>query len=100
MVVIGVFMPSTFDYIPVMIKVERFHNLSINQINEKLRKSKDKREYERWICIKCSIEGLTVAFIAALLNRNEQTIRDWIVDFNRDGEKGLSRHSPPGQKKN
>jgi transposase len=82
-----------------MIKVTDFHGMSSKDIKQKVRKSKDTRQYERWLCIHFSMEGLSVPEIAKLLFRNEDTVREWIESFNREGIKGLERESPPGSEK-
>jgi transposase len=84
-----------------MTKVEQFHGMSLEDIKKQVRKCKDTRKYERWLCISHSIKGYSVSEIADLLFRNEQTIREWIEAFNREGAKGLERISPSGiEKKN
>ena len=83
-----------------MIRVEHFHNLTKQDIKQRIRKCKVTREHERLVCIKSSMEGLDVPMIATILCRDEQTIREWIHTFNTEGEIGLLRESPPGLKKN
>lgn len=82
-----------------MLKITNFNGMTENEIKKKVTKSKDIREYERWICINSSIKGLSPPDIAQIINRDEKTIRKWITDFNSYGEKGLKRISPQGKKK-
>jgi len=82
-----------------MIRVEHFHGMSTDDIDQSLRESKNSRDHERWVCIRSSIHGLSVSDIASILSRNEKTVREWIANFNLEGAKGLLRQSPPGQKK-
>jgi len=82
-----------------MIRVEHFHGMSMEDVKQKVRQSKDTRIFERWLCVSCSMKGQSVTEIAGLLFRNEQCVRDWIESFNRAGPQGLERMSPPGQGK-
>lgn len=84
-----------------MIAVTNFHGLSLKDIKNKIRiNRKDPRMYERWLCINASVEGHSIQTMALLFDRNEDTLREWIKDFNKKGEEGLQRDSPPGAKKN
>jgi len=82
-----------------MIKITNMHGLTKEDIKHKIRKSNDIREHERWICINSCIEGYTAPEIACIIDRDEQTIRDWITGFNEDGIEGLKRENPKGKKK-
>jgi len=82
-----------------MIRVTSFHGMSSKDVKQRVRRSKDTREYERWLCIHFSMEGLTVPEIAKLLFRDENTILEWIESFNQKGIEGLERESPPGSGK-
>ena len=82
-----------------MIKITNFHGMSNKNIKNRIRKSKDIREYERWLCINYSMKGFSVPEIAQMLFRNEKTIREWITNFNLEGPKGIEREHPPGLKK-
>ena len=83
-----------------MITLTHFHGMSKEDIKLKIKESRhDSRMYERWISINCSMEGFTIPQIALMLNRNENTIREWISNFNTDGAEGLFRDSPQGKKK-
>ena len=73
--------------------------MSKDDIKSNMRKDKDPRIYERWVCINCSIEGKTVPEIALILYREEKTIREWIGAFNREGPVGIRSESPTGKKK-
>jgi transposase len=82
-----------------MEKIINLHGMTQDDIKRNIRKSKDIREIERWICINSSLKGLSPPIIADILNRDEKTIREWINNFNEEGITGIKRVSPPGKKK-
>ena len=82
-----------------MITLKHFQGISQEDIKKKIKENRhDSRMYERLVSINCSMAGFTINQIATILNRSEDTIREWISNFQTGGIEGLSRETPPGKK--
>lgn len=83
-----------------MTTITDYHNFTINDFTEKYRKSKTKRESERWIALKMVAMEQDISFIADILGHDKRTIKEWIKRFNENGVEGIMYEPPEGQKKN
>lgn len=57
----------------------------------------NKRTYERFLALALLKEGKTALEVSKLLNRNYQTILNWVTRYNDDGIEALYYKPPPGQ---
>jgi len=82
-----------------MISITNFHEMTIKDFALEYRKSKSKRDAERWLALKLVAQGKHIPEVANILDHQEETIRDWVKAFNDKGREGLLYVEPEGQKK-
>lgn len=80
--------------------ISNFHGMSISDFEKMYKKSKLKRDAERWLTIKLAAKNKNIKEIAEILGHDQRTIQDWVERFNKNGAEGLRFTPPEGSKKN
>lgn len=80
--------------------IYNFHGMSISDFEKMYKKSKLKRDAERWLTIKLAAKNKNIKEIAEILGHDQRTIQEWVDRFNKNGVEGLRYIPPEGSKKN
>ena len=68
-----------------------------DEIEELMKKQKNKRDYERLLAIRLLMSGAKPDDIAEEINRSRATIYNWAELWNKNGLEGLKYKLPPGK---
>lgn len=70
---------------------------TIAEIEEQIKRTKDRRMYERLQTIRLRLMGVSVNQIALTLCRSDKTIRTYLSAYEKNGLDGLTMKRPPGK---
>ena len=72
--------------------------MNIEEIEELMRKQREKRNYERLLAIRMLMNGMKPDDVAEEINRSRATIYNWVALWNQNGWESLKYKAPPGKK--
>jgi transposase len=68
----------------------------VKELNERMKKEKSRRMFERYQTIHLHLQGMTTKQIAGIIQRNEKTVMAYIRAYQEHGLVGLQMNHSPG----
>ena len=78
-------------------RAERYASNDLQAVNRLMKQTKDKRLYERYLCVSLHLSGETPARIAGILQRGTDTVKTYIKKYQAKGLEGLQMQHSPGR---
>ncbi len=74
------------------------NHLGQDEIRERMLKSKERVQYQRWQSIFLTIKGLPADIVAEYVGTTKGTVHQWVYQYNHDGPDGFTLRGRGGRR--